>query len=150
MEFSRQEFWSGCHFFLQGIFPTQGSNPRLLHWQVNSSALCHLGSPGILSLPCKPHILPSCSFRVQAAGLRDTLPGSAPPPIGARALGAERQGQASVTPAPREPLGAGGRGLGRERGPGLGWLGPQAGSVPGLRGSARKGGLDPGLEVGIE
>ena len=26
----------GCHFLLQGIFPTQGSNPshmRLLHWQ---------------------------------------------------------------------------------------------------------------------
>ena len=24
--FSRQEYWSGCHFLLQGIFPTQGSN----------------------------------------------------------------------------------------------------------------------------
>ena len=23
----------GCHFLLQGIFPTQGSNPPLLHWQ---------------------------------------------------------------------------------------------------------------------
>ena len=23
-----------CHFILQGIFLTQGSNPRLLHWQV--------------------------------------------------------------------------------------------------------------------
>ena len=23
----------GYHFLLQGIFPTQGSNPRLLHWQ---------------------------------------------------------------------------------------------------------------------
>ena len=22
----------GCHFLLQGIFPTQGSNPNLLHW----------------------------------------------------------------------------------------------------------------------
>ena len=34
--FSRQEYWSGCHFLLQGIFPTQGSNPHLvclLHWQ---------------------------------------------------------------------------------------------------------------------
>ena len=28
----------GCHFLLQGIFPTQGSNPHLLHWQV---ILCH-------------------------------------------------------------------------------------------------------------
>ena len=23
----------GCHFLLQGIFPSQGSNPHLLHWQ---------------------------------------------------------------------------------------------------------------------
>ena len=29
----------GCHFLLQGIFPTQGSNPSLLHWQVNSLPL---------------------------------------------------------------------------------------------------------------
>ena len=25
----------GCYFLLQEIFLTQGSNPRLLHWQVN-------------------------------------------------------------------------------------------------------------------
>ena len=33
MEFSRQEYWSGCHF------PTQGLNLHLLfllHWQENS------------------------------------------------------------------------------------------------------------------
>ena len=35
----------GCHFLLQGIFPTQGSNPYLLHWQVDSLPLSHLGSP---------------------------------------------------------------------------------------------------------
>ena len=28
----------GCHFLFQGIFPTQGSNPHLLHWQVDSLA----------------------------------------------------------------------------------------------------------------
>ena len=28
--FSRQEYWSGLHFLLQGIFLTQGSNPHLL------------------------------------------------------------------------------------------------------------------------
>ena len=28
--FPRQEYWS-CHFLLQGIFLTQGSNPHLLH-----------------------------------------------------------------------------------------------------------------------
>ena len=30
MGFSRQEYWSGCHFLLQGIFLIQGSNPGLL------------------------------------------------------------------------------------------------------------------------
>jgi len=29
--FSRQEYWSGCHALLQGIFPTEGSNQCLLH-----------------------------------------------------------------------------------------------------------------------
>ena len=37
-----------CHFLLQGIFLTQGSNPGLLcllHWQTGSLHLTHLGSP---------------------------------------------------------------------------------------------------------
>ncbi|MGE2757601.1 hypothetical protein, partial [Escherichia coli] len=34
----------GCHFLLQGIFPTQGSNPHLLHWQVDSLPLSHQGN----------------------------------------------------------------------------------------------------------
>ena len=36
-----------CHFLLQEIFPSQESNPHLLHrlhWQVNSLPVCHLGS----------------------------------------------------------------------------------------------------------
>ena len=39
MEFSEQEYWSDCCAFFQGIFPTQGSSPHLLHhlhWQVGS------------------------------------------------------------------------------------------------------------------
>ena len=38
----------GCHFLLQGIFPTQGSNPLLLgllHRQVDSLPLAPPGSP---------------------------------------------------------------------------------------------------------
>ena len=38
----------GCHFLLQGIFPTQGWNPclqSLLRWQTDSSPLSHLRSP---------------------------------------------------------------------------------------------------------
>ena len=35
----------GCHFLLQGIFLTQGSNSGLPHWQVDSLPLSYLGSP---------------------------------------------------------------------------------------------------------
>ena len=38
----------GCHFFLQGMFLTQGLNPHLrcfLNWQVDSLPLHHQGSP---------------------------------------------------------------------------------------------------------
>ena len=35
----------GCHFLLQGIFPTQGLNSSLLLWQADSLPLSHLGSP---------------------------------------------------------------------------------------------------------
>ena len=35
----------GRHSLLQGIFPTQGLNLRLLYWQVDSSLLSHQGSP---------------------------------------------------------------------------------------------------------
>ena len=45
MGFSRQEYWVGCHFLLQGIFLTQGLNSHLLHWQAYPLALSHVGSP---------------------------------------------------------------------------------------------------------
>ena len=38
----------GCHALLQGIFPTQGSNPDLLpllHWQADSLPLAPPGKP---------------------------------------------------------------------------------------------------------
>ena len=44
----------GCHFLLQRIFPTQGSSlrlSRLLHWQVGSLPLSHLGSPILAQVP---------------------------------------------------------------------------------------------------
>ena len=48
MEFPGKNTEVGCHFLLQRIFVTQGSNPCLLHllrWQANSLPLYHLGSP---------------------------------------------------------------------------------------------------------
>ena len=48
-DFSVQNTALHCHFLLQGIFPTQGSNLHLSHWQenwqANSLPLSHLGSP---------------------------------------------------------------------------------------------------------
>ena len=38
----------GCHFLLQGIFPTQGWNWHLLHWQMDSLPLSQLGRPILL------------------------------------------------------------------------------------------------------
>ena len=35
----------GCHFLLQEIFLTQGSNLHLLHWQVDSLPLRHQRNP---------------------------------------------------------------------------------------------------------
>ena len=45
MGFSRQEYWSGLPFPLQGIFLTQELNPCLLHWQADSLPLSHQGRP---------------------------------------------------------------------------------------------------------
>ena len=43
--FPRQEYWNGLPFPPQGIFPNQGSNLRLLHWQAGCLLLSHQGSP---------------------------------------------------------------------------------------------------------
>ena len=45
MEFSRQEYWSGLHSLLQGIFSTQGSNLGLLHCRQILYQLSHQGNP---------------------------------------------------------------------------------------------------------
>ena len=44
MGFSRQEHCSDCHALLQGIFPTQGSNPGLLYYRQILYQLSHKGS----------------------------------------------------------------------------------------------------------
>ena len=47
MGFPRQEYWSASRSLLQGICPDQGSTLsllRLVHWQVDSFPMRHLGS----------------------------------------------------------------------------------------------------------
>ena len=73
MGFSRQKYWSGLHFLLQGIFLTQGLNPHLLHllhWWVDSSPLSHLGSSFTQPrLIFTPKLFPQDGFRVQVCPL---------------------------------------------------------------------------------
>ena len=57
----------GCHFLLQGMFPTQGSNPRLLRCKWILYPLSHQGSPGFSHY--------SSPTRVEAM-LSDTVTGS--------------------------------------------------------------------------
>ena len=45
MGFPRQGYWSGCHFLLQGIFPTQEWNPGLKHCGQTPYRLSHRGNP---------------------------------------------------------------------------------------------------------
>ena len=44
----------GCHILLQGIFPTQGSNPGVPHCRWILYHLRHQGSPGILEWVAHP------------------------------------------------------------------------------------------------
>ena len=51
MYFSRQEYWSGLPFPSLGDLPDPrigATSLSLLHWQVDSLLLCHLGSPNSL------------------------------------------------------------------------------------------------------
>ena len=50
-DFSGKNTGVGCHFLLQGIFPTQESNPHLLHWQAEP--------------PGKPNIINILEFKIQ-------------------------------------------------------------------------------------
>ena len=50
----------GCHFLLQGLFPTQGLNRGLLYWQTVSLPLSHQESPS-LSIEISAKL--SCSFQ---------------------------------------------------------------------------------------
>ena len=47
-----------CRFLLQGIFPSQGSNPHLLHWQVNSLPLSHREAISHIAFLQTLHIYP--------------------------------------------------------------------------------------------
>ena len=77
----------GCHFLLQGIFPTQGLNPgllRLLHWQAGS-------------LPLAPPVF--WFFGQETCGILALQPGIEPIPL---AL----EGEVLTTGPPEKSLGS--------------------------------------------
>ena len=53
MGFSRQEYWGRCHFLLQEIFLTQGSNSGLLHCRQTLYHVSHQGRMRIKILKIK-------------------------------------------------------------------------------------------------
>ena len=53
----------GCHFLLQGIFPTQGSNPDLLRCRQPLYRLSHQGSPNPKARLTRPPPSKSKPFR---------------------------------------------------------------------------------------
>ena len=67
MEFSSKNTGVGCHSLLQGIFPTQGSNPDLLHCRqiLYCQYLFNLfGDPFSCMVPC-------ISFEAECSGEKD-------------------------------------------------------------------------------
>ena len=90
----------GCHFLLQGIFPTQGSNLCLLRWQEDSLPLSHLGSPMYvyiwmvhfavqqkLTQQCKPTILQFLEKEAEVGGMLPQASESQEPPEAERGKG---------------------------------------------------------------
>ena len=59
---------AGYHFFFQGIFLSQGSNSSLLHWQVDSLPLSHVGSPGRTDAEAESPILWPPDMKSQLTG----------------------------------------------------------------------------------
>ena len=57
-----------CHFLLQGIFPTQGSNPGLFHWQMDSLPLSQcLVDNNKKAVECMSTWFPSADWNVNFA-----------------------------------------------------------------------------------
>ena len=68
MDFSRQEYWSGSHCLLQGIFPTQVLNPNFLHCR----KIIYCEPPG------KPFSIKFSSVAQSCLTLCDPVNGSTP------------------------------------------------------------------------
>ena len=76
MGFSGKNTGVGYHALLQGILLTQGWNLCLwclVHWQVDSLPLCHLGSPYLKHISCADAATGNC-----LCGVVDDRPSEGP------------------------------------------------------------------------
>jgi len=83
MDFPGKNTRVDCHFLLQGIFPTQGLNLHLLHWQVYSLPLSHERSLWLLTdmagnIFCSQHYYICCSVTKSCLTLCDHINYSIP------------------------------------------------------------------------
>ena len=63
MDFTVQKTGIGSHSLLQGLFPTQGSNPGLPHCEWILYQLSHKGSPRVLEWVAHPFSSRSAQHR---------------------------------------------------------------------------------------
>ena len=73
MEFSRQLYWSGLPCPSPGIFPTQGLNLHLLHWQAGSLPAAPPGKLLILGINSEGNDLSICHPSSPSATLNSIL-----------------------------------------------------------------------------
>ena len=66
----------GCHFLIQGIFPTQGLNPCLLHWQADSSPLSTWETLNLCAAAAKSlQLCPALCDPIDGSPSGSTVPG---------------------------------------------------------------------------
>ena len=78
-DFSGKSTGVGCHALLQGVFPTQGSNPGLPHCRWVLYRLSHRGRPRILEWVAYPFSRGFPDPRIELSVLQaDSLPAELP------------------------------------------------------------------------
>ena len=75
MDFPGKKMGVGCHFLLQGIFPTQGPNLGLLHCRQILYQLCYEGSPPVDPGSLKTNVLLLVSLGPHRHSTTATHPG---------------------------------------------------------------------------
>ena len=109
--FLQQEYWSGRHFLLQGIFPTQESNPGLLLCRLTLYCLSHQGNLICSELQKNLSYIMTFIWVSQVALVAKNLPAmQEPQEMWVQSLGGEdplEEGMATSTPVfvPGKPNG---------------------------------------------